>query len=95
MADPSVIEFLAGSFESILTALSSGIISLSNLELWAGFTMTVALVIAVLDILLIWGTGSVLIPWGVLMLAGMLLGLRFAGFIGRLGIPFLQMHDFR
>ncbi len=108
------------------------------LELWAGlamikipYVMTVALVIAVLDILPILGTGSVLIPWGilaavngnfkmalgvillylvitvvrniiepklvgkqvglhpVLTLAGMLLGLRFAGFIGMLGVPFL------
>ncbi len=95
------------------------------------YAMTVALVIAVLDILPILGTGSVLIPWGilaavngnfkmalgvvllylvitvvrniiepklvgkqvglhpVLTLAGMLLGLRFAGFIGMLGVPFL------
>lgn len=43
------------------------------LELWAGlamikipYAMTVALVIAVLDILPILGTGSVLIPWGIL-----------------------------
>lgn len=217
LADPSGIELLEGSFENILTALSSGVISLSNaalsavagaatkipgvfmrtvitviatvfltidfdkvsgfllrqipekqkaimqeakgyfggtllkciasygliflitfLELWAGlamikipYAMTVALVIAVLDILPILGTGSVLIPWGilaavngnfkmalgvvllylvitvvrniiepklvgkqvglhpVLTLAGMLLGLRFAGFIGMLGVPFL------
>ena len=93
--------------------------------------MTVAVVIAVLDILPVLGTGSVLIPWGifaalngdfkmaagvlilylvitvirkiiepklvgkqvglhpVLTLAGMLLGLKFAGFIGMLGVPFL------
>lgn len=92
---------------------------------------TVALVIAVLDILPVLGTGSVLIPWGifaalnadfkmaagvlilylvitiirniieprlvgkqvglhpVLTLAGMLLGLKFAGFAGMLGVPFL------
>ena len=217
MADPLGIELLEGGFENILTALSSGIVSLSNaalsavagaatkipgvfmrtvitviatvfltidfdevsgfflrqipekqkaimqeakgyfggtllkciasygliflitfLELWAGlamikipYAMTVALAIAVLDILPILGTGSVLIPWGilaavngnfkmalgvvllylvitvvrniiepklvgkqvglhpVLTLAGMLLGLRFAGFIGMLGVPFL------
>lgn len=108
------------------------------LELWIGlsvikipYAMTVAIVIAVLDILPILGTGSVLIPWGILAavngnfkmaagvivlylvitvirniiepklvgkqvglhpvftLAGMLLGLRFAGFVGMLGVPFL------
>ena len=36
MADPSGIELLEGSFENILTALSSGIISLSNAALSAG-----------------------------------------------------------
>lgn len=108
------------------------------LELWIGlsiikipYAMTIAIIIAVLDILPVLGTGSVLIPWGilaglngnfgmavgiivlylvitvirniiepklvgkqvglhpVLTLAGMLLGLKFAGFIGMLGVPFL------
>ena len=36
LADPSGIELLEGSFENILTALSSGIISLSNAALSAG-----------------------------------------------------------
>lgn len=36
LANPSEIEFLEGSFENILTALSSGIVSLSNAALSAG-----------------------------------------------------------
>ncbi|MDE7430889.1 MAG: sporulation integral membrane protein YtvI [Lachnospiraceae bacterium] len=118
---------------------SYGVIFLITfLELWVGLSMikipysaTIALVIAVLDILPVLGTGSVLIPWGifaalnadfkmaagvlilylvitiirniieprlvgkqvglhpVLTLAGMLLGLKFAGFAGMLGVPFL------
>lgn len=217
MADPASLEFLDNSFESILRALSDGIVALSNfivsavagiatrvpgifmktiitiiatvfltidfekvsefllrqlpkkqkailyeakgyfggtllrciasyvlifavtfVELWIGLAlikiphaMMIAMLIALLDILPILGTGSVLIPWGIIALlngdfkmgigifvlylvitvirniiepklvgkqvglhpvvtlAGMLLGLRFAGFIGMLGVPFL------
>lgn len=40
LADPSGIELLEGSFENILTALSSGIISLSNAALSAAGAAT-------------------------------------------------------
>ncbi len=108
------------------------------LELWAGLALLrvpyagmIAMVVAVLDILPVLGTGSVLIPWGilaavngnwkmavgilvlylvitiirnilepklvgqqvglhpVLTLAGMLLGLQFAGLMGMFGVPLL------
>ena len=108
------------------------------LEIWAGLALLrvpyagmIAMVVAVLDILPVLGTGSVLIPWGilaavngnwkmavgilvlylvitiirnilepklvgqqvglhpVLTLAGMLLGLQFAGLMGMFGVPLL------
>lgn len=115
------------------------IFCITFLELWIGLAligipgaMMIALVIAALDILPVLGTGSVLIPWGViaavngsfgtaagvivlylvitvirnviepklvgkqvglhpvLTLMGMLLGLKFGGLVGMLGIPLLM-----
>lgn len=112
------------------------ILSMTFVELWLGLgiigtknSAIIALVIAILDILPVLGTGTILIPWAVisllmgkftngvcilglyviitavrnmiepklvgkqmklhpvLTLAGMLIGMRFFGFLGMLGVP--------
>lgn len=96
LTDPSGIEFLEGSFENILTALSSVLIPWGILAAVNGnFKMAIGVVLLYLVITVVRNiiepklVGKQVGLHPVLTLAGMLLGLRFAGFIGMLGVPFL------
>lgn len=130
-------DYLGGTLLKCIASYAV-IFLITFLELWVGLTlikipysMMIALIIAVLDILPILGTGSVLIPWGIiaaingnlvmaasvillyivitiirnvvepklvgkqvglhpmLALATMLIGLKFFGLLGMLGLPIL------
>ena len=130
-------DYLGGTLLKCIASYAV-IFLITFLELWIGLTfikipysMMIALIIAFLDILPILGTGSVLIPWGIiaaingdlamaasvillyivititrnviepklvgkqvglhpmLALAAMLIGLKFFGLLGMLGLPIL------
>lgn len=105
LADSSGTELLESSFEGILKSLSSGIISLSNAALSAvagvatkipgNFKQAIGIVLLYLVITVVRNimeprlVGKQVGLHPVLTLAGMLLGLRLAGFIGMLGVPLL------
>lgn len=105
LADSSGTELLESSFEDLLKSLSSGIISLSNAALSAvavvatkipgTFKQAIGIVLLYLVITVVRNimeprlVGKQVGLHPVLTLAGMLLGLRLAGFIGMLGIPLL------
>ena len=88
----AIMQEAKGYFDgTLLKCIASyGLIFLiTYLELWAGlgmikipYAMTVALVIAVLGILPILGTGSVLIPWGMLGVPFLLAFIKKYGEIG-------------